>query len=416
MSGVLGMILAGGEGTRLMPLTSSRSKPAVPFGGSYRLIDFVLNNFVNSGILKIFVITQYKSQSLLMHLKKGWQVSGIYGAFIDSLPAQMRVSKEWYQGTGDAIYQNLTFIKEQFPDHVAVFGSDHIYKMDIRKMLSFHKANSADLTVAAIKMKSSDCAKKFGVIEVDENNRMIGFEEKPAHPKELPNEPGYSLVSMGNYIFKADVLCDQLEADEEDQRSSHDFGKDIIPKMFPQGKVFVYDFSTIEIEGESDFAYWRDVGSIDSYWEAHMDLLGTNPKFNMDNPKWPLHTFYPPLPPADFTDTDQNKSHVSKSLISAGCKINGANINQSVLGFRCTADDGAEVDGCVLIGDNVIGKGAKIKNAILDRHVEVAPGFTIGYDREKDLKLLQRHEKADVRISENGIIVIPKGMRLGFDD
>lgn len=415
MSGVLGMILAGGEGTRLMPLTESRSKPAVPFGGSYRILDFVMNNFVNSGIIKIFVITQYKSQSLQRHLKKGWQVSGITGAFIDSLPAQMRVSREWYQGTADAIYQNLTFLKEQFPEHVCIFGSDHIYKMDIRKMLTFHKEKNAILTVSAIKMRAEECSGKFGIIEIDENWKMIGFEEKPRVPKEIPNCPGYCLVSMGNYIFKADPLCSILVEDNENRLSSHDFGKDIIPKLYPVDDVYVYDFSSVVLDGENTFGYWRDVGSIDSYYEAHMDLLGTTPKFNLQNPKWPLHTFYPPLPPADFTDTDENQSHVSMSLISAGCKINGAAINKSVLGFRCQALDGASVDGCVLVGDNIIGAGAKIKNAILDRYVEVAPNFTIGYDYQKDIQLLQKHEKTDVRISENGIIVIPQGMKLGFD-
>ena len=415
MSGVLGMILAGGEGTRLMPLTESRSKPAVPFGGSYRILDFVMNNFVNSGIIKIFVITQYKSQSLQMHLKKGWQVSGITGAFIDALPAQMRVSREWYQGTADAVYQNLTFLKEQFPEHVCIFGSDHIYKMDIRKMLTFHKEKNATRTVSAIKMKAEECSGKFGIIEVDENWKMIGFEEKPRVPKEIPNDPGYCLVSMGNYIFKADPLCSILVEDNANRLSSHDFGKDIIPKLYPNDEVYVYDFSSVILDGENKSGYWRDVGSIDSYYEAHMDLLGTTPKFNLQNPKWPLHTFYPPLPPADFTDTDENQSHVSMSLISAGCKINGAAINKSVLGFRCHALDGASVDGCVLVGDNIIGAGAKIRNAILDRYVEVAPNFTIGYDYQKDIQLLQKHEKTDVRISENGIIVIPQGMKLGFD-
>lgn len=414
MSGALAMILAGGEGTRLMPLTGCRSKPAVPFGGSYRLIDFVLNNFVNSGIIRIFVITQYKSQSLMMHMKKGWQVSGIYGAFIDTLPAQMRVSKEWYQGTADAIYQNMSFIKEQFPDNVCVFGSDHIYKMNVRDMLTYHKNVRADLTVAAIKMKSSECAEKFGVIEVDRNNRMIGFEEKPLHPKELPNDPGYSLVSMGNYIFKPDILLQELLEDHKNQASSHDFGKDIIPKLFPKKNVFVYDFSKIVLDGEPNYSYWRDVGSIDSYWEAHMDLLGNSPKLNLNNPKWPLHTFYPPLPPADFTDTVDHESHVSMSLISAGCKINGANINKSVLGFRCTACDGASVEGSVLIGDNVIGKNAKIKNVILDRYVEIAPGFSIGYNHEQDQALIKGQNNSKISISKNGIIVIPKGMKLGF--
>ncbi|WP_031491100.1 glucose-1-phosphate adenylyltransferase [Succinivibrio dextrinosolvens] len=414
MSGVLAMILAGGEGTRLMPLTESRSKPAVPFGGSYRLIDFVLNNFVNSGILKIFVITQYKSQSLMMHLKNGWQVSGIPGAFIDSLQAQMRVSKEWYQGTADAIYQNLTFIRDQFPDHVCVFGSDNIYKMDVREMLNYHNSKQAELTVAAIKMKSEDCAGKFGVIEVDENGCMIGFQEKPAKPKEIPSEPGYSLVSMGNYIFKADVLINELVKDQQDSKSSHDFGKDIIPKLFPRGKVFVYDFSSAKIAGEADSAYWRDVGSVDSFWEAHMDLLGNYAKFNLHNPKWALHTYYPPLPPANFVDTDDNESHVSMSLISAGCEINGATINKSVLGFRCTANDGANVEGCVMIGDNTIGKGAKVRNVILDRYVEIAPGFTLGYDIEEDKKLAAQYKKGKINISDNGIIVVGKGLRLGY--
>ena len=414
MSGVLAMILAGGEGTRLMPLTHSRTKPAVPFGGSYRLIDFVLNNFVNSGIIKIYVITQYKSQSLMMHLKKGWQVSGLSGAFIDTIPAQMRVSKEWYQGTADAIYQNLTFIKEQYPDEVCVFGSAHIYKMDVRQMLAYHHDKDASLTVAAIKMKSEECAKKFGVIEVDGDGRMIGFEEKPEHPKEIPGEPGYSLVSMGNYVFKSDVLCNELEIDHEKENSSHDFGKDIIPKLFPTGKVFVYDFSSIEIEGELDFAYWRDVGSIDSYWEAHMDLLGKNPKFKLQNPKWPLHTFYPPLPPANFTDTDDNESTVSSSLISAGCSIDGATINHSVLGFRVFANDGAQIDGSVLIGDNIIGKGAKLRNVILDRYVEVAPNFTLGYDKQKDDELLNDPKNKLIVRSANGIIVVPQHARLGF--
>ena len=216
-------------------------------------------------------------------------------------------------------------------------------------------------------------------------------------------------------IFKADPLCSILEEDNENRLSTHDFGKDIIPKLYPKDEVYVYDFSSVVLDGENNIGYWRDVGSIDSYYEAHMDLLGTAPRFNLQNPKWPLHTFYPPLPPADFTDTDENQSHVSMSLISAGCKINGAAINKSVLGFRCQALDGSSVEGCVLVGDNIIGAGAKIKNAILDRYVEVAPNFTIGYDYQKDIQLLQKHEKTDVRISENGIIVIPQGMKLGFD-
>lgn len=414
MSGVLAMILAGGEGTRLMPLTKSRSKPSVPFGGSYRLIDFVLNNFVNSGILRLNVITQYKSQSLYMHLKNGWTVSGIPNCFIDPIPAQMRTGKDWYKGTADAIYQNLTFIDDVYADDVCIFGSDHIYKMDIRQMLAFHYTTSADLTVAAIRMPTSEVAGRFGVIEIDQEGRMIGFEEKPQNPKEIPGQPGFSLVSMGNYIFKSGPLHEYLIADAADKNSTHDFGNDIIPKMFPTGKVFVYDLSDNVIEGESNEIYWRDVGSIDAYWDAHMDLVSQNPKFSLMNYKWPLHTFYPPLAPALFSDTKSNHSKVSHSLISAGCKIEGANIYKSVLGFRCTADDGSAVEESVLIGDVKIGAGCKIKRAIIDRDVEIAPGYTLGYDKEQDMKLINVHDKEGPRISEGGIIVIPKGMRIGF--
>lgn len=414
MSGVLAMILAGGEGKRLMPLTMSRSKPSVPFGGSYRVIDFVLNNFVNSGFLKIYVLTQYKSQSLYMHLKNGWAINGITGAFIDAIPAQMRISREWYQGTADAIYQNLQFIDEQFPEHVAVFGSDHIYKMDIRQMVDFHKNLNADLTVSAIKMPANLCSRRFGVIEVDENNRMIGFEEKPLYPKELPNEPGFCLVSMGNYVFKKDCLKQALIEDTHNYESSHDFGHDIIPKLYKTANVFVYNINNNHIAGENNQAYWKDVGSLDAYWRAHMDLLGKDPLFYLNNPTWPLHTFYPPLPPANFTDTQDHKSEISHSMISAGCQIKGSTINKSVIGFRCTTQSGSCLDGCVLIGDDKIGKGAKIKNAILDRYVDIAPGFTLGYDIKKDSALINPHDLMGPTITEKGIIVIPQGMRLGY--
>ena len=414
MSGVLAMILAGGEGTRLMPLTKSRSKPSVPFAGSYRLIDFVLNNFVNSGIIRIYVITQYKSQSLYMHLKNGWAVSGIPNCFIDPIPAQMRTGKDWYKGTADAVYQNLTFIEEQFPDDVCVFGSDHIYKMDIRQMLRFHADKQSALTVAAIRMPSKDAAGRFGVIEIDKEGKMIDFEEKPLQPKEIPGDPGFSLISMGNYVFKSKVLSDELKKDAKNEKSSHDFGKDIIPQMVSQGKVFVYSLSDNKISGEEHSAYWRDVGSIDAYWNAHMDLLADDPEFSLFNLKWPLHTFYPPLPPASFNETKNNHSLVSKSMISAGCYLKGANIYQSVLGFRCFADDGTEISQSVLIGDVTIGKNCKIHRAIIDRDVEIADGFTLGINKEEDKKLINPKDNTGPTLSPEGIIVIPKGMRLGF--
>lgn len=409
------MILAGGEGTRLMPLTKSRSKPAVPFGGSYRLIDFVLNNFINSGFIKLFVLTQYKSQSLYMHLKNGWTVSGIPGCFIDTIPAQMRTGKEWYRGTADAIYQNLSFIEDQYPDCVCVFGSDHIYKMDIRQMVGCHGRCGAALTVAALKMPSKEAAGRFGVIEVDEEGLMVGFEEKPLIPKEIPSQPGYSLISMGNYIFDPKILSKVLREDAGDDKSSHDFGKDIIPKLYPNHRVAVYDLSTNQVPGEDEGsrAYWRDVGSIDAYFEAHMDLVSPEPPFKLFNQQWPLHTFYPPLAPTHYIDTRANHSIVSQSLISAGCLIRGAKIKKSVLGFRCFADDGANVQESVLIGDVKIGAGCIIRRAIIDRNVEIAPGFCLGVDRKQD-ELLTGHGHYGVHISKNGIVVIPKGMRLGF--
>ena len=414
MPGVLAMILAGGEGKRLMPLTKSRSKPSVPFGGSYRLIDFVLNNFINSGIIRLYVITQYKSQSLYMHLKNGWSVSGIPNCFIDPIPAQMRTGKDWYKGTADAIYQNLTFIEEQYADDVCIFGSDHIYKMNIRQMLEYHADKKADLTVAAIKMPTKAAAGRLGVIEVDSEGKMIGFVEKPAVPKEIPGDPGNCLVSMGNYVFKSSVLNKELCEDAIDKKSSHDFGKDIIPKMFPRSNVFVYDLSENKIDGEKQEVYWRDVGNLDSYWQAHMDLLQENPPFSLFNLKWPLHTFYPPLPPACFSDTAKNHSVVAKSMISAGCYLKGSTIFKSVLGFRCSAGDGSLISESVLIGDVKIGANCKIRRAIIDRDVEIADNFTLGFDSKEDSKLLDPNNISGPTLSAEGIIVIPKGMRLGF--
>lgn len=381
--GVLGMVLAGGEGSRLRPLTNNRSKPAVPFGGSYRLIDFALNNFLNADLLQIYVLTQFKSQSLNHHLKQGWNITGLSGRFIDTIPAQMRMGKRWYDGTADAIYQNIRFIELADPAQVAIFGSDHIYKMDIRQMLDFHSAKESALTVSALKMPIGE-ASAFGVIEVDEEGRMIGFEEKPANPKCVPGDPEHALVSMGNYIFEADVLAKELTEDAENENSSHDFGKDIIPKLYPQGKVFVYDFTQNSIPGEKDEVYWRDVGTIDAYWEAHMDLLQENPPFSLYNRQWPLHTYYPPLPPATFTDAGENKVKVTNSLISAGSYIQGAQIHKSVLGFRSNIDHGTLVSECVMLGDTKIGKNCRLRRCIIDKNVEIAEGTVIGEDIELD--------------------------------
>ncbi|MFA0086312.1 glucose-1-phosphate adenylyltransferase [Vibrio sp. 10N.286.49.C2] len=405
MAGVLGMILAGGEGSRLRPLTESRTKPAVPFGGSYRLIDFALNNFINADLMRIYVLTQFKSQSLYQHMRKGWNLAGITDRFIDPIPAQMRDGKRWYEGTADAIYQNISFIELSTPDQVCIFGSDHIYKMDIRQMLDFHKRVDAKLTVSALRMPLSE-ASEFGVIEVDETGKMIGFEEKPSNPKSIPGHPDMALISMGNYIFDADTLCTELKLDADNTESSHDFGKDIIPKMFPEGEVYVYDFSTNKISGEKGTTYWRDVGSIDSYWSAHMDLLEHDPDFSLYNRKWPLHTFYPPLPPATFIDAEDRKVKVTDSLIAGGSYIQGASIYKSVLGYRSNIAAGTKISESVIIGDVKIGAGCTIKNAIIDKNVEIAPGTVIGEDLELDAKRFH--------VSPGGIVVIKKGTKVGF--
>ncbi|HIF9189677.1 TPA: glucose-1-phosphate adenylyltransferase [Photobacterium damselae] len=405
MAGVLGMILAGGEGSRLRPLTDTRTKPAVPFGGSYRLIDFALNNFVNADLLKIYVLTQFKSQSLYLHMKKGWTISGITDRFIDPVPAQMRMGKRWYDGTADAIYQNIRFIEMEDPDQVCIFGSDHIYKMDVQQMLNFHEEKQAELTVSALRMPLSQ-ASSFGVIEVDEHGCMIGFEEKPANPKSIPGDPEHALVSMGNYIFETATLLTELEADAIDDSSSHDFGKDIIPKLFPQGKVFVYDFNNNIISGEKSTGYWRDVGTIEAYWQAHMDLLAEEPAFSLYNSKWQLHTYYPPLPPATIIDSKECKVDINNCMISAGSYIHGATVHKSVLGFKTNIDTCSIITESVILGDVKIGANCSIRRAIIDKNVEIAPGTIIGENLEEDRK--------KYHVSDEGIVVIPKGAKIGF--
>jgi glucose-1-phosphate adenylyltransferase len=405
MTGVLGMILAGGEGSRLRPLTESRSKPSVPFGGSYRLIDFALNNFVNADLMRIYVLTQFKSQSLFHHLKKGWNINGITDRFIDPIPAQMRTGKRWYEGTADAIYQNLRFMELSEPDQVCIFGSDHIYKMDIKQMLDYHKEKNASLTVSALRMPLSE-ASQFGVIEVDADGRMVGFQEKPQNPKSIPGDPEHALVSMGNYVFEAKVLFSELIEDADDEESSHDFGKDIIPKMFPRGDVFVYDFSLNRIPGEKEQVYWRDVGTIDSYWQAHMDLLKHDAPFSLYNRKWPLHTYHPPLPPATFTDSANGRVQIIDSLVSNGSYVRGSRIEKSVLGFRSNIASACDISECILLGDVKIGEGCVLRRVIMDKEVDVAPGTQIGVNLQED--------KKHFHVSEEGIVVIPKGARVGY--
>ena len=399
------MIMAGGEGSRLKPLTSDRTKPAVPFGGNYRIIDFVLSNFVNSGFMKIFVLTQFKSHSLLQHMREGWRVSsGIVKQFIDPVPAQMRIGKKWYEGTADAIFQNMNLIDDEDPDQVCIFGGDHIYRMDVRQMLRFHSKRQAVLTVAAIRVPIQD-AHHFGIIEVDEEWRMTGFVEKPENaPKTIPGNPDYVLASMGNYIFERGPLVDELKKDSIDKNSDHDFGKNILPKMFPEGNVFVYDFSQNFIPGleEEEKGYWKDVGTLDTYWEANMDLVGVHPHFNLYNKKWPVLTYIPPLPPAKFVHfSDLRTGHAINSMISSGAIISGALVENSVVGYNVRIHSFAHVEHSVIMNNVSIGRGAKIRKTIIDKHVQIASEVQIGYDLEADKKRFE--------VTENGVVVIPKG-------
>ena len=405
MSNVLTMIMAGGEGSRLKPLTSDRTKPAVPFGGNYRIIDFVLSNFVNSRFMKIFVLTQFKSHSLLQHMREGWRVSsGIVKQFIDPVPAQMRIGKKWYEGTADAIFQNMNLIDDEDPDQVCIFGGDHIYRMDVRQMLRFHSKRQAVLTVAAIRVPIQD-AHHFGIIEVDEEWRMTGFVEKPeSAPKTIPGNPDYVLASMGNYIFERGPLVDELKKDSKDKNSDHDFGKNILPKMFPEGNVFVYDFSQNFIPGleEEEKGYWKDVGTLDTYWEANMDLVGIHPHFNLYNKKWPVLTYIPPLPPAKFVHfSDLRTGHAINSMISSGAIISGALVENSVVGYNVRIHSFAHVEHSVIMNNVSIGRGAKIRKTIIDKHVQIASEVQIGYDLEADKKRFE--------VTENGVVVIPKG-------
>ncbi len=405
MSNVLTMIMAGGEGSRLKPLTSDRTKPAVPFGGNYRIIDFVLSNFVNSGFMKIFVLTQFKSHSLLQHMREGWRVSsGIVKQFIDPVPAQMRIGKKWYEGTADAIFQNMNLIDDEDPDQVCIFGGDHIYRMDVRQMLKFHSKRQAVLTVAAIRVPIQD-AHHFGIIEVDEEWRMTGFVEKPENaPKTIPGNPDYVLASMGNYIFERGPLVDELKKDSKDKNSDHDFGKNILPKMFPEGNVFVYDFSQNFIPGleEEEKGYWKDVGTLGTYWEANMDLVGVHPHFNLYNKKWPVLTYIPPLPPAKFVHfSDLRTGHAINSMISSGAIISGALVENSVIGYNVRIHSFAHVEHSVIMNNVSIGRGAKIRKTIIDKHVQIASEVQIGYDLEADKKRFE--------VTENGVVVIPKG-------
>ena len=400
---VLALVLAGGKGERLYPLTADRSKPSVPFGGKYRIVDFVLSNLANSNITAVFVLTQYKAQSLLEHLQMGWIHSSGRNNFVTAVPAQMQFGEAWYRGTADAIYQNLALLDRMHPELVAVFGADHIYKMNVAQMIEFHREREAAVTVACLPVLAEE-ASSFGVVKVDEDWSIRGFEEKPAVPTEIPEKPGYALVSMGNYIFDAAKLVELLKEDATDRSSVHDFGKSILPKIVSSHKVCAYDFqrNRIAMESDAESAYWRDIGTIKTYYDANLDLKDVQPRLNLYNWDWPIRSVSFNDPPAKFVFNDAgNRGEAIQSIVSAGCILAGGLVRDSVLGRNVFVDQGAEVVDSV-IHDNVrIGRGARIQNAIVDKNNNIPDGATIGYDLEQD--------RERYFVSEEGLVVVARG-------
>jgi glucose-1-phosphate adenylyltransferase len=406
---LLAMILAGGEGRRLDPLTRERAKPAVPFGGRYRIVDFVLSNFANSSITKMKVLVQYKSESLNAHIQRGWRLTSLLNEYVEIVPAQMRVGPKWFEGSADAIYQNLNIITDEEPEFTFVFGADHVYRMDVRQMLDFHVSNQADLTVAAIPIPVEE-AGDFGIIEVDADGRMVSFTEKPkSGAKTMPGDPTRCLASMGNYIFTTDALVQEIVRDAGDAKSVHDFGKSIVASMHARKRVFVYDFNKNSVPGqtEKERGYWRDVGSLDAYYQANMDLVAVDPVFSLYNDHWPIYTIQHNTPPVKFVFNNVRENRVGRatdSLISEGCIISGGHVHHSILSPKVRVNSYAYVEDSIVFENVNIGRHARIRRAIIDKHVDIPANTTIGYDAEKDRK--------HFHVTESGIVVIPKGMRI----
>ncbi|MGO9973397.1 MAG: glucose-1-phosphate adenylyltransferase [Solirubrobacteraceae bacterium] len=402
---VFSIVLAGGEGKRLAPLTADRAKPAVPFGGVYRLIDFALSNLVNADFRKIVVLTQYKSHSLDRHVSLTWRLSPLLGNYVTPVPAQMRRGPRWFVGSADAIYQNFNLIHDERPDHIIVLGADHIYRMDVRQIVDDHIKSGAGVTVAGIRAPIEQ-AHEFGVIETaSDGERIVAFREKPPDPRPLPDAPHQVYASMGNYVFTAEALMDAVTTDAKDASSKHDIGGNLIPMLVERGEARVYDFATNEVPGatERDWGYWRDVGTLDAYYDAHMDLISISPVFNLYNSQWPIHTWLEPLPPAKFVhDDDDRRGHAMDSMICAGVIISGGVVRRSVLSPGVHVNSFAQVADSILMNHVDVGRGAVVRRAIIDKEVRIGPGVEIGVDPEAD------HER--FKISAGGVVVIPKGV------
>ncbi|HEX2054505.1 MAG TPA: glucose-1-phosphate adenylyltransferase [Actinomycetota bacterium] len=403
---VFAIVLAGGEGKRLAPLTEDRAKPAVPFAGNYRLIDFALSNLVNGGNRRIAVLTQYKSHSLDRHIALTWRMSQLLGGYVTCVPAQMRRGPRWFAGSADAVFQNYNLINDESPDYIYVFGADHIYRMDPSQMLDEHIESGADVTVAGIPVPSKE-AYAFGIIDADPDCKIKRFVEKPSDTTGLEHSPGKVLASMGNYVFSTKALVDALNRDAGNPESRHDIGGDLIPMMAADGTAAVYDFDKNQVPGitERERGYWRDVGTLDSYYDGHMDLVSVHPVFNLYNEHWPIYSWHQPLPPAKFVfDEDARRGMALDSLVSEGAIVSGATVRRSVLSARVHVHSGASVEGSVLMERVDVGAGAVVRNAIVDKNVSIPPGYRIGCDPQADAERFT--------VSPNGVVVLGKGQKL----
>ncbi len=405
---VLGIVLAGGEGKRLAPLTADRAKPAVPFGGIYRLIDFVLSNLVNAGYLRIVVLTQYKSHSLDRHITSTWRMSTLLGNYVTPVPAQQRLGPRWFAGSADAIHQSLNLVYDEEPDHIVVFGADHVYRMDPRQMVEQHITSGAGATVAGIRIPREESG-GFGVVQTAADGRRIeAFLEKPADPPGLPDDPSMVYASMGNYVFSTEALLEAVRLDADDDSSMHDMGGDIIPRMVAAGAAEVYDFSDNDVPGatERDQGYWRDVGTLESYYDAHMDLVSVHPVFNLYNRQWPILTTSPAVPPAKFVFEESGRvGQAFDSLVSQGVIISGGTVRRSVVSPGVRVHSGSKVSGSVLLHNVDVGRGAVVRDAILDKNVVVWPGATIGMDPAHD-------RERGFTVTDSGMVVVGKGQHV----